>query len=356
MAATQASAVQKRRLSAFWSANLFQNQGVLVFVVLIVVFLVGSLVFGSTFYSSYNITTMLVFNSMFAFISLGMTFVIMTGGIDLSVSSVAVLTSMLAAWFSRFGLLPAIFVPVLVGVLIGLFNGWSVAKLGILPFIATLVTFMGARGLALIMPKIYGIYLNNLFPNVPWSWTDNVADYSIGIDRSQNFQAILGNFLGLPIPVWLIIIAYFIGAILLQYTRFGRVTLSIGDNNEEAARLMGLPVTTTKLLVYAMSGGLAGLAGVILASRSGTALPTEAVGWELQAISAVVVGGTLLTGGKGSVVSTLIGVLLLGLIFNMLNFINVGGFSLTVYWQAVVRGTFLFVVVLLQSSWLRRNR
>lgn len=355
MAVTQANSTPKQGIRGFMSANLFQNQGVLVFVVLIVVFLAGSIIFGSTFYSGYNITTMLVFNSMFAFISLGMTFVIITGGIDLSVSSVAVLTSMLAAWFSRFGLLPAIFVPVIVGTLIGLFNGWTISKLGILPFIATLVTFMAARGLALIMPKIFGIYLANLFPNVSWSWVEYVADYSIVIDRSQNFQAIIGNFLGLPIPVWLILIAYTLGAILLQYTRFGRVTLAIGGN-EEAARLMGLPVTVTKTLVYAMSGALAGLAGVILASRSGTALPTEAVGWELQAISAVVVGGTLLTGGKGSVVSTLIGVLLLGLIFNLLNFINVGGFSLTVYWQAVVRGAFLFIVVLLQSSWLKRNR
>lgn len=354
MAVTQANAGSKRGIRSFMATNLFQNQAVLVFVVLIVVFLTGSLIFGSTFYSGYNITTMLVFNSMFAFISLGMTFVIITGGIDLSVSSVAVLTSMLAAWFSRFGLLPAIFVPVIIGTLIGLFNGWAIARLGILPFIATLVTFMGARGLALIMPKIFGIYFANLFPNVPWSWVDNVADYSIGIDRTQNFQAILEPFLGIPIPVWLIIIAYAVGAVLLQYTRFGRVTLAIGGN-EEAARLMGLPVNINKLLVYSISGGLAGMAGVILASRSGTALPTEAVGWELQAISAVVVGGTLLTGGKGSVVSTLVGVLLLGLIFNLLNFINVGGFSLTVYWQAVIRGAFLFIVVLLQSSWLRRN-
>lgn len=336
------------------STNLFQNQGVLVFVVLIVVFITGSIVFGRTFYSSYNITSMLVFNSMFALISLGQTFVIITGGIDLSVSSVAVLSSMLAAWFSRFGLLPAVLVPVFVGMLIGLFNGWVIARLGILAFVVTLTTFMAARGLALIMPKIFGVYLANLFPNVPWSWVDNVADYSIAIDRTQNFQGILQNFLGLPLPVWFIIIAYLIGAVLLQYTRFGRVTLAIGGN-EEATRLMALPVTLTKMLVYAMSGALAGLAGVILASRSGTALPTEAVGWELQAISAVVVGGTLLTGGKGSVISTLVGVLLLGLIFNLLNFITIGGFSLTVYWQAVVRGAFLFIVVLLQSSWLRRN-
>ncbi len=200
MAVTQANSTPKQGIRGFMSANLFQNQGVLVFVVLIVVFLAGSIIFGSTFYSGYNITTMLVFNSMFAFISLGMTFVIITGGIDLSVSSVAVLTSMLAAWFSRFGLLPAIFVPVIVGTLIGLFNGWTISKLGILPFIATLVTFMAARGLALIMPKIFGIYLANLFPNVSWNWVEYVADYSIVIDRSQNFQAIIGNFLGSAHP------------------------------------------------------------------------------------------------------------------------------------------------------------
>jgi ribose/xylose/arabinose/galactoside ABC-type transport system permease subunit len=355
MASSTTSVQQKSSIRSLMSANLFRNQGVLVFIVLIVVVLVGAIIFGSNFLGAYNITTMLVFNSMFALISLGMTFVIITGGIDLSVSSVAVLTSMLAAWFSRFGLLPAIFVPVLIGVLIGLFNGWTVGKLNIQPFVATLVTFMAARGLALIMPKIFAIYIPGIIKGLPIEfWNKNVADYSIAIDRTKPFQAIVGDVFGIPIPLIIIVVAYAIGALLLQYTRFGRITLAVGGN-EEATRLMGLPVVRTKVLVYAMSGGLAGLAGVILAARSGTALPTEAVGWELQAISAVVVGGTLLTGGKGSVITTLIGVLLLGLIFNLLNFINVGGFSLTVYWQAVVRGVFLFIVVLLQSSWLRRN-
>ena len=124
---------------------------------------------------------------------------------------------------------------------------------------------------------------------------------------------------------------YLAGVIVLRYTRFGRHVLAIGGN-EEAARLMGLPVIRTKIAVYAISSAMAGFAGIILAARSGTSLPTEGVGWELQAISAVVVGGTLLTGGRGSVISTLMGVLLLGLIFNILNFVNVGGFSLTVYW------------------------
>jgi ribose transport system permease protein len=250
-----------------------------------------------------------------------------------------------------------VILTVLIATLIGLFNGWMVGKLGIQPFIATLITFMAARGLALIAPKIFAIYLPAIFPNTPIEfWNANVADYSIGIDRTKSFQAITGELWGIPVPIIMIVVAYAIGAIVLGYTRFGRHTLAVGGN-EEAARLMGLPVARIKLAVYAISGGMAGLAGVILASRSGTALPTEGVGWELQAISAVVVGGTLLTGGQGSVIATLFGVLLLGLVFNILNFINAGGFSLTVYWQSVVRGVFLFLVVLLQSPWsTHRNR
>ena len=335
--------------------GLLQGQSALVIVILGVVFALGCIVFGPTFYGTYNISTMLVYNSMFAFMALGETFVIITGGIDLSVSFVAVLSSMLAAWFSRFGLLPAVFLTLFVATLIGLFNGWMVARLKIQPFIATLITYMGARGLALIMPKIFAIYLPAIFSSTPTTfWANNVADYSISIDRTKNFQTIVGNLGVIPIPIILIVLTYVIGAILLQYSRFGRHTLAIGGN-EEAAVLMGLPVVRTKMLVYAMSGMLAGLAGVILAARSGSALPTEGVGWELQAISAVVVGGTLLTGGQGSVVATLMGVLLLGLIFNILNFIHIGDFTLTVYWQSVVRGTFLFLVVLLQRPWSNKG-
>ena len=355
MAVSEQAVGRKLDLSSVFNAGLLRRQGVLVVIILIVVFGLGSAVFGENFYGTYNLKTMLVFNSMFAFLALGVTFVIMTGGIDLSVSSVAVLSSMLAAWFSRFDLLPAVFLTVFIATLIGLFNGWVVAKLNIQPFIATLVTFMAARGLALITPKIMAIYLPAIFRNTPIEfWNNNVADYSIGIDRTKSFQSIVGDVGGLPIPIILFVIAFIVGAILLQFTRFGRHTLAIGGN-EEAARLMGLPVTAVKMGAYALSAGCAGMAGVILAARSGTALPTEAIGWELQAISAVVVGGTLLTGGRGSVLSTLMGVLLLGLIFNILNFVNVGGFSLTVYWQAVIRGLFLFIVVLLQNPWSKKT-
>lgn len=339
----------------FQFSDLMRQQGALVFIIFIGVFVLASIIFGENFYSPYNIKTMLVYNSMLAFISLGMTFVIITGGIDLSVSSVAVLASMLAAWFSRFGLLPAVFVTIFFTTLIGMFNGLVIARWNIQPFIATLVTFMAARGMSLIMPKVFAIYLPAVFPGVPIeTWANNVLDFSIIIDRTKNIQDILMDFGGIPIPIILMIVVFIIGEVALQFSHFGRRTLAIGGN-EEAARLMGLPVRRVKLVVYSLSGALAGLSGVILASRSGTALPTEAVGWELQAISAVVVGGTLLTGGRGSVISTLMGVLLLGLIFNILNFVNVGGFSLTVYWQSVVRGLFLFVVVLLQAPWSKRT-
>ena len=174
------------------SPNILRQQGTLVIVILVVVFLIGSLVFGDTFYGAYNISTMLVFNSMFAFLALGVTFVIITGGIDLSISSVAVLASMLAAWFSRLGLIESLVLTVAFTTLIGLFNGYLIAKLNIQPFIATLTTFMAARGLALIMPKIFAIYIPALLPGTDKNfWANNVADYSIGIDRTKNLQDLL---------------------------------------------------------------------------------------------------------------------------------------------------------------------
>jgi ribose transport system permease protein len=125
--------------------------------------------------------------------------------------------------------------------------------------------------------------------------------------------------------------------------------LAIGGN-EDATRLMGLPTGRTKLAVYALSGTLAGIAGVILAAQFGAGQPVEGAGWELFAIAAVVVGGTSLNGGSGSIATTLAGVMLLGLIFNLLNFENgLGWISLSAYWQSVIRGLFLLVVVVLQA-------
>lgn len=314
------------------TASLLQRQGVLIALALLILF--GALRY-ERFLSFYNITTVLRNNiSMFGLIGLGMTFVIMTGGIDLSVGSVAAFASVIAALASPYGLLPGLIIPVLVGMLLGLINGVVIARLQILPFIATLAMLLAARGLALIFAK----------------------NTSVAVSYDTNFTTLgNGNLWGIPIPAVIVFVAYLLGALLLNYSRFGRHVLAVGGN-EEAARLMGLPVDRIKILVYTMSGGLAALAGVILASQFGAGQPTEGLGWELSAIASVVVGGTLLTGGMGSVGATLAGVMLLGLIFNILNFENGRGvISLSAYWQSVIRGAFLLIVVVLQSRLTRRS-
>ena len=312
------------------AASLLQRQGALIALVLLVLF--GTVRYDN-FFSVLNISNVVRYNSMFGLVALGMTFVIMTGGIDLSVGAVAALGSVIAALLSPNGSLIAIVVPVLAGAAVGLLNGFIVARLRILPFIVTLAMLLAARGLALILAK----------------------NTSVGVATNNNFTGFgQGDFLGLPIPAVVLVLAYIGGVVLLRFTSFGRHVLAVGGN-EEAARLMGLPVDRIKLVVYTMSGALAGLAGVILAAQFGAGQPTEGLGWELSAIASVVVGGTLLTGGMGSVGGTLVGVLLLGLIFNILNFENGRGFvSLTPYWQSVIRGTFLLVVVLLQNRLARR--
>jgi ribose transport system permease protein len=219
--------------------------------------------------------------------------------------------------------------------LVGLTNGVIITKLNILPFIVTLAMLLAARGLALI-------FANNT---------------SVGVSYVTDFTYFgQGDLFGVPIPAIVLFAAYLIGSVVLSLTRFGRHVLAVGGN-EEASRLMGLPVDRTKIAVYTLSGALAGLAGVILAAQFGAGQPTEGLGWELSAIASVVVGGTLLTGGMGSVGATLAGVLLLGLIFNILNFENGrGSISLSAYWQSVIRGSFLLIVVLLQNRLTRRDR
>ncbi|GCE09240.1 sugar ABC transporter permease [Dictyobacter aurantiacus] len=302
---------------------LSQQGPLLIFVLL---FLFASFRY-TYFLSTYNMISFFSYNTIFGLLALGETFVIMTGNIDISVGSVAALSAVVATRFSGAGLVPALGMALLVGLLIGLLNGWAVARLRIPPFIVTLATLIGVRGMALIISGA---------ATLSTSGNDFPAIYS-------------GTLLGIPVPILLLVVAFVLGSILLHYTRFGRHALAIGGN-EEAARLMGLPVVRIKLLVYVISGILASLAGVLLAAQTYTGNPNEAVGWELNAIAAVIVGGTLLTGGKGTLFGSLVGALLLGLILNVLNFENgYGLISLSSYWETVIRGAFLLVVVLLQT-------
>jgi ribose/xylose/arabinose/galactoside ABC-type transport system permease subunit len=329
---------QQQHTARIWHslAATLQRQGALIALLILLIF--GTLRY-SGFLSLENIFAVVSYNTMFALIALGMTFVIMTGGIDLSVGAVAALASVIGALMSPHGLLISLGVCVAAGILVGAINGWTIAWLKIPPFIATLAMMLAARGVALILANIPP---NNSF---------------VSVDTSTDFVSIGTYYIGpLPIPLILLTISYGLGSLLLNLTRFGRRVLAVGGN-EEAARLMGLPVERIQLLAYVMSGALAALAGVLLAAQTNTGLPTEGVGWELTAIASVVVGGTLLTGGRGSVATTLVGVLLLGFIFNILNFENGRGFiSLSSSWQLVVRGLFLLVVILLQSRLNRQQR
>ena len=305
--------------------SILSSQGVLIALALLILF--GWLRYDN-FLGLFNISTVLRYNSMFALVALGMCFVIMTGGIDLSVGGTAALGSVVAAMLSPQGTLIGTLGGVGAGLAIGVINGLVIVRLRILPFIATLAAMLAAYGTALLLAK----------------------DQTVSVSYESGFTDLgQGDFYNIPVPALIAAAAYVIGSIVLNFTSAGRTVLAIGGN-EDASRLMGLPVDRIKFLVYVASGALSGLAGVILASQFGAGQPIEGVGWELFAIASVVVGGTLLTGGLGSVGATLAGVMLLGLIFNVLNFENGKGFiSLSAYWQSVVRGVFLLIVVILQS-------
>jgi galactofuranose transport system permease protein len=286
------------------------------------------------FLGAFNILSVLRYNAMFALVALGMAYVIMTGGIDLSVGSTAALGSVVAALLSPYGALPGLLGGVAAGLAVGAINALVITRLGILPFIATLATMLAASGSALLL----------------------AGNQSVSVSYETGFVELgQGDLLGFPVPAWIAAVAYLAASVALNLTAWGRTVLAVGGN-EEATRLMGLSADRAKASVYLISGGLAGLAGVILAAQFGAGQPIEGVGWELFAIASVVVGGTLLTGGVGSVGATLAGVLLLGLIFNILNFENgLGWISLSAYWQSVVRGAFLLLVVIIQARLVART-
>lgn len=300
--------------------------------------LLGLVVFGwlryDNFLGAYNVFSFFQYNAIFAAISLGMCFVIITGGIDLSVGGVAALASVLAAMASHAGLVPGLAAGLIAGLLAGFVNGACVAWLRIEPFIVTLATSLAATGAALLI-------------------SDN---QSVGVSYETAFIEFgQGAWLGMPIPAVIVGILFIIGWVTLSFHPIGRGVLAVGGS-VSSARLMGVRTNRYVFGVYVFSGVMAGLAGTILASQFGAGQPTEGTGWELFAIAAVVVGGTLLTGGQGSVLATLAGALLLGLLFNLLNFENGKGWiSLSAYWQSVIRGIFLLAFIILQAEMAKRR-
>jgi galactofuranose transport system permease protein len=317
--------------------GILSQQGALIALVVVLTF---SFIRYDNF-DTITIYSVLSFNTQFGLIALGMTFVIMTGGIDLSVGGIAALASVVTALNSSHGFFYALVMAVIAGTLVGIANGFIVAWMRIPPFITTLATLYIVRGIALRL-------IND--------------QASINLDQKSDFTTVAGTTIGngIPFTIPLLVIAFIIGILVLRYTRFGRYVLAIGGN-AEAARLMGLPIKRTIFLVYVLSGMLSGFVGVLLAINLNGGSATEGAGWELIAIAAVVVGGTLLTGGVGSVFGTLVGALLLGMVVEMLqlennyNLDHGGGVILNSFWQDVIRGIFLLVVVLLQSRLQQRR-
>ncbi|MEU7381627.1 MULTISPECIES: ABC transporter permease [unclassified Streptomyces] len=309
--------------------ELLQRHGALA--VLVAVVLVSSFVFPS-FGTLDNAQNIAVQASFIAVVALGMTLVIITGGIDLSVGSVFALGGVLAAWASQYGIWAALLLPLAVCGAIGTLNGLLIARAGMAPFIVTLATLLGARGLLLAL-------------------TDEGATTYL-VPRDSAFAELgQGTVGGFGYPVLVALALFTAGGVVLQRTSFGQSLFAVGGS-PDAATLMGLPVARTRVLVYTLSGLLAGFAGALNAARLSSGVTIIGVGMELDAIAAVVIGGTLLAGGAGSVSGTLWGVLLLAVIQNLINQIG----SLNSSYQSVVSGGFLIVVVVAQRYLARARR
>ena len=270
-----------------------------------------------------NLLRQISINGLIAF---GMTFIILTGGIDLSVGSILALSSAFIALMITSGVDPiiALIIGVLIGFVLGAVNGLLVTKGKMAPFIATLATMTIFRGLTLVI-------------------TDGNPITNLG--DSYLFQLFgKGYFIGIPVPAVTMIIVFIILLIILQKTTFGRHTYAIGGN-EVAAKISGIKVNKIKIFIYGISGLMSALAGGILTSRLNSAQPTAGMSYELDAIAAVVLGGTSLTGGKGRIVGTLIGVLIIGVLNNGLNLLGVSSF-----YQQVVKGVVILIAVLIDRK------
>lgn len=283
-------------------------------------------VLNATFYQPSNLIDIMLQSSINAVIAVGMTLVIMTKGIDLSVGSVVGLSSMVAADMLSHGLLAGVGAGLLVGLLCGLLNGLLIARLKLPDFIVSLGTLSIFRGAALI-------------------YTDGQPIYGL----SKEFRAIFGGrLLDIPTPVLLALAVAALAYLLVRYTALGEQIIAIGGN-EEAARLSGVNVERVKVTVYTISGVLSSFAGFVLIARIGAAEPIGGSGFELQAIGSAVIGGASLFGGVGNPLGSLIGALTLGALQNGLTLMNVPSF-----WQYVASGAVVILAVF-ADQWTRKR-
>lgn len=273
-------------------------------------------------------------------ISIGMTLVILTGGIDLSVGSILALSGAVAAGLMKSGIVMqgqnifvgftfwgCILVAILIGGLLGAFNGLMITRFKLPPFVATLGMLTIARGLTML-------YTNG-FPIT-------------GLGKSFSYLG-TGWFAGVPMPVWVALIVVLVFAFYMKKTRTGRYIFAIGGN-EKASLLSGIKVSKVLLLVYTMAGVLSAIAGLLVTARLDSAQPNAGGGYELDAIAAVVIGGTSMSGGKGSIAGTVVGALIIGVLNNGLVLLNVSPF-----WQQVIKGFVIIGAVVLDKYSSRKS-
>lgn len=283
-------------------------------------------VINSSFLTFNNISNLLLQVSTNGFIAFGMTFVILTGGIDLSVGSILALSGALTAGLIGAGVPAwiAIIFALVFGGILGAFNGILISYGKLAPFIVTLATMTIFRGATLV------------FTN------GNPIVKKLGENDLFSFLG-QGYLLDIPFPAILMFIVFIMLYFLLHKTSFGKSVYAIGGN-EKAAYVSGIKINKSKIIIYSISGVMAAISGLIVTSQLSSATPTAGASYEMDAIASVVLGGTSLSGGKGRIVGTLFGCLLIGVINNGLNIIGVSSF-----WQQVVKGVVILVAVLLDS-------
>jgi ribose/xylose/arabinose/galactoside ABC-type transport system permease subunit len=318
-ASTDSTPLRQHKERRHRLVSLIQSRGAIG--ILILVGLVAGLIFPNFLHAA-NLADIVSAGSFLGLIVIGQSLVIIMGGFDLSVGSLVGLGTVISAYSAPYGWAAAMLAPVVAGLLIGLVNGVLIARARMAPFIVTLAALLGLKGVALVL-----------------------ASQDLLIANPGFFTSIAnGSLFGLNNLIWILLAAYVLGAVVLNGTPYGAAIFAIGGN-EEAARMLGVRVERTKIITYGVSGALAGLAGALLASHLDSGLAAAGTGYELQSIAAAVIGGVLLTGGVGTMAGPLAGVILLGVIENIINQIG----TLSPYYQNLASGAFLLVAVIAQT-------
>jgi ribose/xylose/arabinose/galactoside ABC-type transport system permease subunit len=306
--------------------GLYTLLGLLVFIALMVIIMA---IVSPVFLTSGNLINIIRQVSLNGILAVGLTFVILTGGIDLSVGSLVAVTGVVVGSMlvNGYGWMEAVVAGIAISVLFGVFNGVMIAYCGLPPFIATLAGQTIGRGFALVFSdgKPYAL-ANKDFLNIG-----------------------KGSALGIPIPIWILLIVCAVAAIVLNKTTYGRHVYAFGGNRN-ATKLSGVKIKFVEMIVYVISALMAGIVGVILAARISSGQPTAGTGYELDAIAAVAIGGTSMSGGIGTLSGTILGFIIIGVLSNSLTLLNVSSF-----YQQIVKGAIILIAVLMDMRSKRKE-